>query len=276
MFRIYVNEDGEIPKDDICYIVAANGTFIKKKLDLVEALVPTSTLPGLMPVQPYIKLNIPKVPGNMFAKIVYFFREVYKLHKAEAVVLLHLERSGKYRVQIPFQKVTGGSVDYERIGSFKGCNLIGTIHSHPSFSAFHSGTDQNDEKHFDGLHITVGHITEDLFTISSSAVVNGHRILHDPTTYIDGLYENTYCNYFPNMFRPNFSFLEGQKVFTKDVKEHKAYSVVKVPSDPAWLNFVEKKESIVHIPQFMNLADIHSHLANLEETPSYEHLWLYE
>jgi len=278
MFRVHINDDGKIPEDDICFIVAANGTFIKKKLDLIEAVVPASMIPGLMPVTPYIKLDIPKIPGSTFGRIVDFFRKVYELYKAEAVVLLHLDRrSGKYQVQVPFQTVTGGSVNYERTGSFKGCTLIGTIHSHPSFNAFHSATDQTDEEHFDGLHITVGYINANLFTISSSVVVNGHRIMHDPNSYIDNLQVVSYCNYFPYMFRPTFNMFEGIKVFSKDVKEHMGFTVQKVKSDPAWLNFVEKAESaVIQVPRFISVDSIrHPHLAEVEETPWYDHLLFY-
>ncbi len=35
---------------------------------------------------------------------------------------------------------------------------FGTIHSHASASAFHSGTDDKDEEGFDGLHITIGNV----------------------------------------------------------------------------------------------------------------------
>jgi len=40
----------------------------------------------------------------------------------------------------------------------EGFELFGTIHSHAGISAFHSGTDDRDEIHFDGLHITVGNL----------------------------------------------------------------------------------------------------------------------
>jgi hypothetical protein len=39
-----------------------------------------------------------------------------------------------------------------------GFRIFGTIHSHCNFGAFHSGVDDADEKHFDGLHITIGNV----------------------------------------------------------------------------------------------------------------------
>lgn len=40
----------------------------------------------------------------------------------------------------------------------EGFRIIGTIHSHGNMNAFHSGTDDNDEYNFDGLHITIGKV----------------------------------------------------------------------------------------------------------------------
>lgn len=40
----------------------------------------------------------------------------------------------------------------------QGFAIIGTIHSHCNFGAFHSGTDNHDEMNFDGLHITIGKV----------------------------------------------------------------------------------------------------------------------
>jgi hypothetical protein len=42
-----------------------------------------------------------------------------------------------------------------------GYRVMGTIHSHSNFSAFHSGVDDNDEENFDGLHITIGNVNGD-------------------------------------------------------------------------------------------------------------------
>lgn len=49
--------------------------------------------------------------------------------------------------------------EYDKLLS-DGYELIGTIHSHCDFAAFHSGVDDADEINFDGLHITVGKLTK--------------------------------------------------------------------------------------------------------------------
>ena len=42
----------------------------------------------------------------------------------------------------------------------RGYKMVGTIHSHGNFSAYHSATDDFDEKDRNGLHITVGSINK--------------------------------------------------------------------------------------------------------------------
>lgn len=66
-------------------------------------------------------------------------------------------------------------------------SLFGTIHSHAAVGAFHSGTDDNDEKKFDGLHITIGNVNVPAHTYSSRWVLAGefykaemHQVAEDP------------------------------------------------------------------------------------------------
>jgi proteasome lid subunit RPN8/RPN11 len=88
----------------------------------------------------------------------------------------------------PAQTVTGGSVKYNRADqpTLKervqyGWKVVGTIHSHCDFSAFHSGVDTDDEADFDGLHITLGHVNRNAFSMVSSAAINANRIGYDPS-----------------------------------------------------------------------------------------------
>jgi hypothetical protein len=88
----------------------------------------------------------------------------------------------------PKQRVSGAGIDYDRDSvSLEGYDLIGTIHSHANFSAFHSGTDHDDETSFDGLHITFGHVASDDFSISASIMSNGQRFYVEPEEYLEGV-----------------------------------------------------------------------------------------
>gem|GEM_PF-7129334 len=72
-----------------------------------------------------------------------------------------LHRLQQWQIAVPLQSVRGLRVSYDLSTlppAPEGFELFGTIHSHAGISAFHSGTDDRDEIHFDGLHITVGNL----------------------------------------------------------------------------------------------------------------------
>jgi hypothetical protein len=153
-------------------------------------------------------------PVEEFKYIMAYFREIYKVHKTEAGVLLLLHPEKKlWKVFIPIQvDCSGASVNYlipldnlnglkdsvkklyeavaedkqlnvlmqERIEAYnqlldEGWCLYGTIHSHCDFSAFHSGVDDNDETHFEGLHITIGDVMSG-WSFSSRFMLDGYEI----------------------------------------------------------------------------------------------------
>ncbi len=186
MFPIYLYEGEELPKDEICYLIAKQGIFLKKKVGLVESLTKVDKISILNELKPWAKMSLPKISGPQMGKIISFFKAVVGEFSGEANVLLYYsETENKYIVAVPKQEVTGGSCDYEQGASIPGYDLIGTVHSHARMSAFHSGTDDKDEKYFDGLHITIGHLTDDYPSISASIVVNGFRVIVDPCDYIN-------------------------------------------------------------------------------------------
>ena len=117
-----------------------------------------------------------------------FFRKVYQEHRAEAIVLLFYNEMKKtYKVVPPSQEVSAAGVDYNRAVTLEGYIMVGDIHSHANFSAFHSGVDDADEKSFDGLHITIGNNGDDEVSLSASIVSNGQRFICEPEDYINGI-----------------------------------------------------------------------------------------
>ena len=189
MFPIFINDGTtELPKDDIFYVICKEGVYLKKKMGVMESMVPVNNISILESIEATAQMHIPMVPGQMFAKIISFFKAVYKEHRAEAIVLIfYNEDTQKYKIFPPYQKVNYGAVDYNRGISLDGWQMIGDVHSHASMSAFHSGTDDDDEKSFDGLHITIGDNDDDEVSISASIVSNGTRFLIDPLDYIEDL-----------------------------------------------------------------------------------------
>lgn len=194
MFKIFIN-DGKTkpPKDDIYYIVGKSGVFLKKKIGIVESITPVNQISILNDVQVSAKLKLKsKIRLQDISKVITFFKKVYENEKAEAmVVMLYNEKFGTYLFDAPDQEVTAGGIKYSQEQIILSENFIrlGTIHSHGSMSAFHSGTDRNDEFNWDGLHITIGHITgNDIFDITGDVVINGTRFtIPDLTEYIEGI-----------------------------------------------------------------------------------------
>jgi len=189
MFNVYLH-DGEkpLPTDDVCYIIAKDGIYLKKKLGVMESIAPVKEISILQSIQPTAKMNIKKIPAVEFGRIYEFFKAVYAAHQSEAVVLLfYNEAEKKYRIVPPHQKVTSAGAEYDRGIVMEGFTMVGTVHSHANFSAFHSGTDVNDEMNFDGLHITIGHVASDNPSITACIVANAHRVVVPPEDYASGI-----------------------------------------------------------------------------------------
>lgn len=245
--NIYINNGEGVPDDDVCYIVGKNGIYLKKTLELIESLTPVDKISFLEDVPTYAKMKIPKLPVKLFANIVGFFRSIHSIHGSEAIVLLYFNKADKsYKVYVPEQEVSAASLSYKSDVTVKDHMLIGSIHSHSSMSAFHSGTDVHDEAKFDGLHLTIGKVNDKtFFDVCGTIAVNGMRVPIVPEEYIDGLEVREYTNYFPTMFRPGFEMIDGIKEYKKDVKSSAGYILncdeeyFKYPDK--WLQKVSKK-----------------------------------
>lgn len=192
MFNIHI-DDGKLNFDEIeniCYIVSKDGIFLRKKVGLVDSMVKVDNISFLnSKLNSYGEINIPKIPKNDFEKIVKFFQWAYKKHSGESVVLIYYNSEDESFDVFPTdQKVSNTSINYVKSGlSHTGYLLIGTIHSHANFGAGHSGIDDDDELNFDGVHITVGNVTEDIFSLSCSVVINGMRFMYQPEKYVEGI-----------------------------------------------------------------------------------------
>ena len=256
MFNVHINDGmNELPEDDVFYIIAKEGIFLKKKLGVMESIAPVKNISTLQSVATSAKMHIKKMPAVSFAKVVDFFKKVYEEHRSEAVVLLfYQESSKKYRIIPPHQKVLASSIDYNRGISIDGWTMIGTIHSHAGMSAFHSGTDDSDEDSFDGLHITLGNMNSEDFSVSASIVANGHRIIVDPEEYVNGIkkvvdIDETKPYYATKVYK----YVSGKMQLDEDaskkyLRSHrtfdKRYKCLVPPSksgcNPKWLTVVEK------------------------------------
>lgn len=190
MFPIWVNDGTtEMPTDPIFYVVAKDGIYLKKSMGHFNTISKVNAISILGECKPSAKLNITKIKRKQFGQILSLFRAVYNKYKAEVNIILHYNPTKQiFKIDIPPQGVTGGSVNYENgLVTHKGYIRIGTIHSHASMSAFHSGTDQGDEESWDGLHITLGKMDQEYFDISCSVMSSKERFIVDPTEYIESV-----------------------------------------------------------------------------------------
>jgi hypothetical protein len=194
MYPIYLLSEGtQLPDAGEYYVVAGNGIFFRKDTGLFTGYVKVdqiSILEDLVVPKHHFVSNLPLIPHMLVMKVRRFFLEVFNKYHGEAcVILCYNKESHEFLIQVPLQKVSHVHVDYKPEPITKpGFIPVGTIHSHCDFSAFHSGTDVHDETDFDGIHVTFGHINNELgISISCSVVLNGQRVVQDPLSCLENI-----------------------------------------------------------------------------------------
>ena len=177
MFPVYVAEKGaSLPKEGTYYVVTRDKFYLHKDTGIVKALVEVDEIKMLGELSPYVELRLPKLPPDIIYKAWKFFNLVFDKYHSESAVVIHYNPENQtYYLHCPDQVVSHGSVNYDLDDRFENYQLVGTIHSHCDFSAFHSGIDVDDEVDQDGVHITLGHVNTKQFSASGCLVVNGTR-----------------------------------------------------------------------------------------------------
>jgi hypothetical protein len=176
MFPVYLKEPGfEPPRDPIYYLVTRDGLFQVKENAAFRSAVRVQGLRWLEGQQEAVEWRLPPVPGELLGRVIGLFREVFRRYRSEAIVLLHYDPAGaRYTLAVPEQSVAGGHLTYAIGPTPPGLLRVGTIHSHAGAEAFHSDLDDWDERHDDGLHVTVGEL-DGPASLSCSVVVDGRR-----------------------------------------------------------------------------------------------------
>jgi len=238
MFNVYLNNGDSIPDEQACYIISKDGIYLKKNLGMIQSITKVNKISFLETMQEEAQLNIDPIPVTECAKMLKFFRDVCETYYgSEAIALLYYNQNkNNYKIVIPPQIVSGGACDFKREISMvkEGYNLVGDIHTHGNGSAFHSGTDDTDEKTgVDGLHITFGHVGSDEISISTSITVNGKRFKIEPYIYLDGCeeikkeesvprvqaYKYIDGNLVKETFQSSYSYLNKRYKFSIDPKD---------------------------------------------------------
>lgn len=195
-FPVYIYDGSmTLPKEGTYFLVAGNGIWLHKDMANFRGFVPVDNISLLQDLNAddECESKLPRLPARHVWRIKHFFKEVVRIHRAEACTVLYYNRDkDDWKIHIPKQQVSHGGVNYKKVGvthleGMEGYLPVGTIHSHCDFGAFHSGTDVGDEEHWDGLHVTFGHNDKDDFTISATFVMNGHRFKVQPEEVLEGI-----------------------------------------------------------------------------------------
>lgn len=177
----------ELIQADFAYVLDAKGWKLFKRNGVSTALIPIDCVSGLSSLETLIDFTATRIPLDLVRQVTAWFKAVYTKHASEAVGYLYYQpQSGEWQFMPPTQTATSASAKYDEAPKIAGWKVVGTIHSHGSMSAFHSGVDDTDEKFFDGIHITVGRV-DTVPEYSCSLVIQGKREKVDPSIVIDGM-----------------------------------------------------------------------------------------
>lgn len=174
-------------RESFAYVLDGRGWKLYKRNGVSTALIGVDSVSGLAELEQDVVFTAQKLPLDLIRKVTAWFKAVYQKYQSEAVgYLFYQTATGDWDFVPPVQTATGASAKYEEAPRRDGWAVVGTIHSHGSMSAFHSGTDDADEKNFDGVHITIGRC-DSVPEYSCSLVVQGKREIVDPSILIDGM-----------------------------------------------------------------------------------------
>lgn len=187
IFPVHFKEEGsKEPADPIFFILANNGFFLVKEVDLYRACVKVDGVPGLLPHEESVQLKLPTLPKTLVEAAMGFLKAVYSRYQAEGILLLFYSSSEGFRLEVPRQSIYRKRVKYQNLPAPEGFFRLGTWHSHANVAAYHSADDRLDEIEEDGLHIVVGNLDLDSPSFSFSFMVNGRRFLFEKEAVIEG------------------------------------------------------------------------------------------
>jgi hypothetical protein len=158
------------------FVVARDGLYLRKRSLLGVSQTKVGRIAHLPTGSEFVDYALPRVPADLMARVVGFFRATYRLHRTEAAVLL-VWHEGVFDLVVPRQSVTSVSVAFDvRDGDVPpGWRVVGSMHSHGAYGAYASTTDEDDEAELDGLHVVVGDLDRRRTGYAAAVVVDGVR-----------------------------------------------------------------------------------------------------
>jgi hypothetical protein len=179
--------DAEVP----FWFVASDGMFLHRRSIIGRSITKQRALPKFLPKfgsEGKFWWGGGTIPPEITSQIVSFFRRIWDKHKTEAeVVLLKHHETLDWGVYIPAQKTSGAHVSSVVVPDEvpEGWQIVGSMHSHCDFSAFHSSTDEGDALKMDGVHFTVGYVDKPEVEIVAMVTMNGVKFTFDPLEIAD-------------------------------------------------------------------------------------------
>src|SRR3990172_4241968 len=102
MFPIYYKDNSfkATSKESIYYVLANNGLFLIKDLDLYRACVKVEGVSSLQSHSESIDFKFPKLPQSMVEASMGFFYGVYQLYRSESIILLFFSPRRGFKIGI--------------------------------------------------------------------------------------------------------------------------------------------------------------------------------
>jgi len=186
LFEVIVNTiEGieHLPKPNVPhYVLAKEGMYLHRGTQIGSVLLREyKTPPGLAATgypNGVFLWKGPEIPGKIISQAKDFFKRIYHKHGTEAEVLITMHNdTGAFRLFVPFQRTshTGVKSIFEPTHIDKNYTIVGTLHSHCDFSAFHSGTDTADASDMDGVHFTIGMLKQETPEIVAMVTMGGKQ-----------------------------------------------------------------------------------------------------
>jgi proteasome lid subunit RPN8/RPN11 len=180
------------------YEVAANGIFQVRDTGIFRSVTQAEVeVPGLLASQEEVVLRFPRLPAWLLEDVLAFFREAYRQHGGEAIVILfYRPEDREFRAEAPSQSIPGyrdgagvfrahHQLRYGQVERPEGFVRMGSIHSHAQSPAYASAVDCADEQGEDGLHVVFGDVDLSRPSRSACFVSNGVRFQLEPDRVLE-------------------------------------------------------------------------------------------
>jgi len=160
----------------VSYIMQGDGLWEirKNSIGIFRKRVAKIHIPGLTSnMWQGVELTVPKIPIDLFWKSIAFFRKVYDIYGTESAVrVIYDKKAKRYFLDCPTQEVSSVSCSFDREKNFPNGIVVAELHSHGSFAAAFSPTDDKDEV-ADRFYGIVGKVSEFFPQVCFRASVGG-------------------------------------------------------------------------------------------------------